>query len=158
MGPKVLAGKSWEGTASRGFHPLEAVRFQTVKQEIRRISLKILRLADKIPYSMHHKRDFLLHADFFGLRWRHLKRCLFYLAILVIPRPPGSSYGVESIMGHMGRPSAFYMCKWLPESPAAPYGYRDLTGSKTLKECSVRGHTVVFMRHGYRCGENAVNR
>ena len=42
---------------------------------------------------------------------RHLKRCLFYLVILVTPRPPGSSYAVESIKGHMGRPSTFYMCK-----------------------------------------------
>ena len=45
MGPKVLAVKSWEDTASRGFHPLEAVCFQTVKQEIRRIPILKLRLA-----------------------------------------------------------------------------------------------------------------
>ena len=158
LGPKVLA---WEGRTAGGKspcgstfsdHPMDNLTSQPQKNEIRRISKRILRLADKIPYSMHHKRDFLLHADFLWLRKRHLKRCLFSSVPLVTPRPPGSSYGVESIMGHMGRPSAFYMCKWLPESPTAPYGYRDLTGSKTLKECSVRGHTVVFMRHGYRCG------
>ena len=94
----------------------------------------------------------------FGLERDTWNGVSFYLLTLVTPRPSGSSYGVESIVGHMGRPSAVYMCKWLPESPTSPYGYRDLTGSKTLKECSVRGHTVVFMRHGYRCGENAVNR
>ena len=57
MGPKVLAGKSWEGTAAGGFHPPEAVRFQTVKQEIQRISLKILRLAVELLNKKTHHRD-----------------------------------------------------------------------------------------------------
>ncbi len=34
-----------EDTAYRGFHPPEAVRFQTIKQEIRRIPILKLRLA-----------------------------------------------------------------------------------------------------------------
>ena len=57
MGPKVLAGKSWEDTASRGFHPLEAVCFQTVKQEIRRISIRKLRLAVELLNKETHHRD-----------------------------------------------------------------------------------------------------
>ena len=167
MGPKVLAWNGLEGRTAGGKspcgstfsdHPMDNLTSQLQKKEIRRISKRILRLADKIPYSMHHKRDFYCMRISFGLERDTWNGVSFYLVTLVTPRPSGSSYGVESIMGHMGRPSAFYMCKWLPESPTSPYGYRDLTGSKTLKECSVRGHTVVFMRHGYRCGENAVNR
>ena len=151
-GPESTCCEVLGGYSFPRIHPLEAVCFQTVKQEIRRISLKILRLADKGPYSVPLKRDFFASRISFGLERDTWNGVSFYLVTLVTPRPSGSSYGVESIMGHMGRPSAFYMCKWLPESPAAPYGYRDLTGFKTLKERSVRGHTVVFMRHGYRCG------
>ena len=55
MGPKVLAGKSWEGTASRSFHPPEDVYFQTVKQEIRRISIRKLRLAVELLNKETHQ-------------------------------------------------------------------------------------------------------
>ena len=55
MVPKVLAGKSWEDTASRGFHPLEAVCFQTVKQEIRRIPILKLRLAVELLNKETHQ-------------------------------------------------------------------------------------------------------
>ena len=48
---------SREGTAFRGFHPPEAVRFQTVKQEIRRIPILKLRLAVELLNKEAHHRD-----------------------------------------------------------------------------------------------------
>ena len=70
---------SREGTASRGFHPPEAVRFQTVKQEIRRIPILKLCLAVEL---LNKKR--------------HLKRCLFY-CMQKTPVRPGVplSFSVE---------------------------------------------------------------
>ena len=54
-GRKYLLGTAWEGTASRGFHPPEAVRFHTVKQEIRRISIRKLRLAVELLNKEAHQ-------------------------------------------------------------------------------------------------------
>ena len=45
MGPKVLAWNGLGGYSFPRIHPLEAVCFQTVKQEIRRIPILKLRLA-----------------------------------------------------------------------------------------------------------------
>ena len=46
-----------EDTAYRGFHPPEAVRFQTIKQEIRRIPILKLRLAVELLNKEAHHRD-----------------------------------------------------------------------------------------------------
>ena len=88
---RTAGGKSPCGSTFSD-HPMDNLTSQPQKNEIRRISKRILRLADKIPYSMHHKRDFLLHADFLWLRKRHLKRCLFLFGT------PGNSQAVRSII------------------------------------------------------------
>ena len=62
MGPKVLA---WNGLGGYSFprtHPLEAVCFQTIKQEIRRIPILKLRLAVELlnKISISYEVFFLL--------------------------------------------------------------------------------------------------
>ena len=56
-GRKYLPGTAWEGTASRGSYPPEAIRFQTIKQEIRRIPILKLRLAVELLNKKAHHRD-----------------------------------------------------------------------------------------------------
>ena len=57
MGPKVLAGNGLGGYSFPRTHPLEAVCFQTIKQEIRRIPIRILRLAVELLNKETHHRD-----------------------------------------------------------------------------------------------------
>ena len=57
MGPKVLAWNGLGGYSFPRIHPLEAVCFQTVKQEIRRIPILKLRLAVELLNKETHHRD-----------------------------------------------------------------------------------------------------
>ena len=74
MGPKVLAGKSWEGRTTGGKSPCGSTfsdhPMDNLRKEIRRISIRILRLTDKRPYSVSLKIDFLLQA---GFLWVQIK-------------------------------------------------------------------------------------
>lgn len=71
-GRKYLPGTAWEGRTAGGKSPCGSTfsDHKTGKQEIRRIPILKLRLA----------------VEWLNKK-RHLKRCLFYLVILVTPRP-----------------------------------------------------------------------